>query len=68
MSANTWYDTGADSADDFDIEGGGEISLARIGNRGFYIEVPDRNGKSHVVVVESKEIMRMAHWIIKEFS
>lgn len=66
MSANGWLNDGAHSAKDFDAHTGG-VTLARLGSS-LYLQVTDYVGDETLSLeVESKEILRMAHWIIKEF-
>lgn len=66
MSAYEWLEEGATSAESFGAYDG-EVTLAKAGGS-FYIEVYDNDGTKQVATVESKEWVRMAHWIIKEFA
>lgn len=66
MSANGWLNDGAQSAKDFDAWGGG-VTFARVGPS-LYVQVTDYGSDETLsLAVERKEILRMAHWIIKEF-
>lgn len=66
MSAGTWLEEGATSARSFGAYDG-EVTFARVGGS-FYVELYDCVDKvRQVEVVDSKEILLMAHWIIKEF-
>ena len=66
MGATQWLKDGATAAQDFTVYDG-EVTFASVGGL-FYIELEDY-GSDQVLVknVRSKEILRMAHWIIKEF-
>lgn len=65
MTAQEWIEEdGANTACDFDAYGG-VVTLARVGSN-LYVELTD-DYKKQCETVESKEILRMAHWIIKEF-
>lgn len=66
MSAFEWLKDGAKAAQDFTAYDG-EVTFANVDGL-FYIELDDY-GRDRVLVknVKSKEILRMAHWIIKEF-
>lgn len=67
-SATNWVEMdGADSAEDFEAYENW-VTLARIGSNNLYVEVSaEGNEDPSIVLLESKEILRMAHWIIKEF-
>lgn len=54
------------AAQDFTVYDG-EVTFANVGGL-FFIELKDyRSDRVLVKNVKSKEILRMAHWIIKEF-
>lgn len=66
MTASNWMKDGATAAQDFTAYDG-EVTFANVDGL-FYIGLEDY-GSDQVLVknVKSKEILRMAHWIIKEF-
>lgn len=66
-SATDWIELeGADAAEDFEAHGNW-VTLAREA-RTLYVEVSSEGfSRPSIVTLESKEILRMAHWIIKEF-
>lgn len=66
MSASQWMKEGATAAREFTAYDG-EVTFANVDGL-FYIGLEDY-GSDRVLVmnVKSKEILRMAHWIIKEF-
>lgn len=64
MSAIDW-NTDSDKSQDF--EGyGGHLTLASIGPGSLYFEINPEFGQPTTLLIEPKEIMRIAHWIIKE--
>lgn len=66
MSAQEWMKDGATAAQDFTVYDG-EVTFANVGGL-FYIELKDYwSDRVLVKNVKSKEILHMAHWIIKEF-
>ena len=66
MSANGWLKDGADSAKDFDAYDGG-VTFAKVEHL-LYVQLLDFGSMSEMTLpVKSKEALRMAHWIIKEF-
>lgn len=67
MSAYEWVEDGATAAEDFTAYDGNVVLVN--GQGLFYISLEDHGQDQRLsMVVKSKEIMRMAHWIIKEFS
>lgn len=66
MSVSDWMKDGAISAQDFTAYDG-KVTFANV-DGSFYIELEDHwSGNVLVKNIESKDILRMAHWIIKEF-
>lgn len=66
MSAKRWLNYGADSAKGFEAYDGG-VTFAKIDHL-FYIQMVDYGRDEKVTLsVKSKEVLSMAHWIIKEF-
>lgn len=66
MSAKGWLNDGADSAKDFDAYDGG-VTLAKVDHL-LYVQLLDFGSMSEMTLsVKSKEVLLMAHWIIKEF-
>lgn len=66
MSTNGWLNDGAYTAKDFDAYDGG-VTFAKIDHL-FYIQMVDYGRDEKVTLsVKSKEVLSMAHWIIKEF-
>lgn len=66
MAAQEWIEEGAYEAQDFNLYEG-TLTLVNSGGL-FYIELTGEDGGRMSFPVESKEILRIAHWIIKEFS
>ncbi len=66
MAAQEWIEEGAYEARDFNLYGG-VLTLANVGDT-LYVELTGEDGCRMSFPVESKEYMRIAHWIIKEFS
>lgn len=66
MSASNWLKDGATAAQDFTAYDG-EVTFANVDGL-FYIGLEDYGSDRTLVMnVKSKEILRMATWIIKEF-
>lgn len=66
MSANGWLNDGAGSAEDFDAYDGG-VTFAKVDHLLYVQMVNFGDDEQMTLTVKSKEILRMAHWIIKEF-
>lgn len=66
MSAIEWLEEGATSAEDFNTYNG-RVTLVNLGGLP-YVQVENfGSGEDWTESLKSKEILRMAHWIIKEF-
>lgn len=66
MSASGFLNDGATAAEDFDAYDGA-VTFAKIDHL-FYLQLEDYGrDRQLTMTVKSKEVLRMAHWIIREF-